>query len=316
MTEFLACAEKRYAQYLSLLDKVLLSKGVESFNETMPLPPWFINLVTTLMCRDVAICFHVHCLSPFRFMKDLTKDHSGLWTAGISFPLGRLHAMLSKGIWVDANSEATWTAEYPKSPYQLWITDPTMTDEPVTLQDISISKPQFSLDLVPASLRQREFTTRIIHECRGIDSAAELEKAISRYHKFLRLMRNKNKITGKSIPLVPTLDVDLAWHTHQLYPHSYREYCLRFVGRLVNHDDTFEKEVIGNGLRETSLAWLKAYNEPYTTKDLNKEYFTTRRKIVGIIFPPYGVVMLRVGKQLTKARMGTSLTFLAALLIS
>jgi hypothetical protein len=129
-------------------------------------------------------------------------------------------------------------------------------------------------------------------------------------------MRNENKIIRKSIPLVPTLDVDLAWHTHQPYPHSYREYCLRFVSRLVNHDDTFQKEVIGNGLRETSLAWLKAYIEPYTTKDLNKEYCTTRRKIVGIIFPPYGVVMLRVGKQLTKARMGnTSLTFLAALLI-
>ena len=235
-------------------------------------------------------------------MKDMNNDHPGLWTAALSFPLERLHDMLSKGVWTDTQSESVWTAEYPNSGYQLWTTDPTMTDEQVILQEISIPKPNFSLDLVPASLRQREFTTRIIHECCGIDSSAELQNAISRYHKFLRLMRKKKK----SIPLVPTLDVDLAWHTHQLYPHSYRAYCLEFVGRMVNHDDTFGKVVIGNGLRETSLAWLKAYNEPYTTKDLRKEFFTTKRKIVGVMFPPYGIVMLRVGKQLTKARIGIS----------
>src|SRR5205085_641234 len=38
-------------------------------------------------------------------------------------------------------------------------TDHTLTDEQVILQEISIPKPNFSLDLVPASLRQREYTT-------------------------------------------------------------------------------------------------------------------------------------------------------------
>lgn len=236
-------------------------------------------------------------------MKDIRKDHPSLWEAGLSFPLERLHQMLEKSIWTDPESKRTWNAEFPDTPYQLWKTDPTLTDEHVTLQEITIPK-SFSLDLVAASLRQREFTTRIIQECRGIDCSADLSKAISRYHKFLRLMRKKHKITGKHIPLVPTLDVDLAWHTHQLYPHNYRDYCITFVGRMINHDDTFEAKVIGDGLRDTSLAWLKEYDEPYTTKDLRKEYFTTKRKVVGVMFPPYGIVILRTGKKLTRARMG------------
>ena len=259
------------------------------------------------MCRDVAICFHVLCLSPFRFMNDLRKDHPGLWNSSLSFPLERLHRQIEQGLWSDRASEAAWTDQYPQSPYQLWKTDPTMTDEQLTLQDFTLHKPNFSLDLVAASLRQREFATRIIHECHRMDSSESLHKAISRYHKFLRLMRQKNKITGKHIPLVPTLDVDLAWHTHQLFPHEYRAYCLEHVGRPINHDDTFEKEVIRDGLRRTSLAWLKEYDEPYTTKDLRMEYFTMKRKVVGFVFPLYGLVMLRTGKKLMRARMGISL---------
>lgn len=264
-----------------------------------------------LIRRDVAICFHVHCLSPFRFMRDLRRDHPDLWDAGISFPVERLHHLLEKGIWTDAASETAWNSEYTESPYQLCKSDPTITAEQVTLQKVTISK-SFSLDLVAASIRQREFTNRIIHECHSIDSPAELQNAISRYHKFLRLMCKKSKIAGKHTPLVPTLDVDLAWHTHQLFPHSYRDYCLAFVGRPINHDDTVEKNVIEGGLRKTSLAWLKEYNEPYTTKDLRKTYFTAKRKVVGVIFPPYGIVMWRTGKKLMRARMGISLPLVTA----
>jgi hypothetical protein len=262
-----------------------------------------------LRCRDVAICFHVHCLSPFRFGNDVRINYKSMWEKGLSFPLERLHYLIEMGIWSDRTSGVAWNTEYPNSPYQVWTADPSMTGEQATLQEITLPK-SFSLDLVAASLRQREFTNRIIHECNGINSPQDLQKAISRYHKFLRLMGKKNKITGKHTPLVPTLDVDLAWHTHQLFPHSYSEYCLQYVGRAINHDDTFEENVIGHGLRETSLAWLKEYDEPYTTKDLRKGYFTTKRKVIGVMFPPYGILMLRTGKKLMRARMSISLTSL------
>jgi hypothetical protein len=34
--------------------------------------------------------------------------------------------------------------------------------------------------------------------------------------------------------LVPTLDIDLAWHTHQLMASRYQSECLALVGRYVD----------------------------------------------------------------------------------
>jgi len=160
-----------------------------------------------------------------------------------------------------------------------------------------------SIDLVAASLRQREFATKITSaECSGMDSPFALFKATTRYHKFMLLMNRGSK---KSF-LVPTLDIDLCWHTHQLFPCSYREWCLEHLHRAVNHDDTVGKGDLSQGMRATSLAWLEAYREPYTTDDLRKGYFSPGRKVAGIICPPYGLHMLNKGRKLDKARTGSA----------
>ena len=33
---------------------------------------------------------------------------------------------------------------------------------------------------------------------------------------------------------VPTLDIDLAWHTHQLMAKNYRTDCTTYVGRFID----------------------------------------------------------------------------------
>jgi hypothetical protein len=33
---------------------------------------------------------------------------------------------------------------------------------------------------------------------------------------------------------VPTLDIDLVWHTHQLMPEKYRANCSAYVGRFID----------------------------------------------------------------------------------
>src|SRR5437667_1315553 len=82
----------------------------------------------------------------------------------------------------------------------------------------------FSIDLIAASLRQRQFAKRITgNECSGIDTPFALFKATTRYHKFLLLMNRKGSTQRRrAINLVPTLDIDLCWHTHQLFPGPYR----------------------------------------------------------------------------------------------
>ena len=169
---------------------------------------------------------------------------------------------------------------------------------------MGIVHPFLSIDLVAASLRQREFATKITSpECSGMDSPFALYKATTRYHKFMLLMNRDGK---KARFLVPTMDIDLCWHTHQLFSRPYREWCLQHLHRAINHDDTIGSGDLGQGLRVTSLAWLEAYREPYTTDDLKKGYFTTERKVAGILFPPYGLHMWSKGKKLDKARTGNS----------
>ena len=34
--------------------------------------------------------------------------------------------------------------------------------------------------------------------------------------------------------LVPTLDIDLVWHTHQLVPSKYQQDCEHYVGRFID----------------------------------------------------------------------------------
>jgi hypothetical protein len=34
--------------------------------------------------------------------------------------------------------------------------------------------------------------------------------------------------------LVPTLDIDLAWHTHQLKANTYNTDCVQFLGRTID----------------------------------------------------------------------------------
>ena len=118
------------------------------------------------------------------------------------------------------------------------------------------------MDLVAASLRQREFARRIIGEDCCIDEPSTLLNAAKRYHKFLLLMKRKPKEMKNS--LVPTLDIDLCWHTHQLDAVLYRQWCIEHLGLAINHDDTVAKESLGAGFQDTSQLWLRVYREPYT----------------------------------------------------
>jgi hypothetical protein len=69
--------------------------------------------------------------------------------------------------------------------------------------------------------------------------------------------------------LVPTLDVDLFWHTYQFAPVAYHVWCERNIGRRINHDDTISKETLEGALITTKDAWAQRYYEDYmfTTRD-------------------------------------------------
>ncbi|KAJ9092122.1 hypothetical protein QFC20_007456 [Naganishia adeliensis] len=89
-----------------------------------------------------------------------------------------------------------------------------------------------------------------------------LQKSAARYHAFLDLMRSMQGF------LCPTLDIDLAWHTHQLQGEEYRVSTLQVTGpsfpRFVDHDDKVSEVRLGDAYDLTARAWMARYKVPYS----------------------------------------------------
>jgi hypothetical protein len=149
----------------------------------------------------------------------------------------------------------------------------------------------FSIDLISAVHRQREFTEKMVN-CGWINCIGVQTNATVRYHKFLLLMKEKSNTV-----LVPTLDIDLAWHTHQIHASLYRAFTQKHIGRIINHDDNLAKGKLSDGFATTARAWYKKYHEPYTNENPSKYWLTTKRKVMSVIVPPYGLsVLYRLNK--------------------
>lgn len=85
-----------------------------------------------------------------------------------------------------------------------------------------------------------------------------LARAITRYERFFALFRAHPGHT-----LVPTLDVDLVWHSAMLTPELYRAWCRTTAGRFVGHDDSLGEGVLGDAFVFTEEAYKSAYGRAY-----------------------------------------------------
>ncbi|KZV60866.1 hypothetical protein PENSPDRAFT_564730, partial [Peniophora sp. CONT] len=127
----------------------------------------------------------------------------------------------------------------------------------------------FSVELVGAVLRQGSFVTKMSDlgwtapGCfdAPVDQRA-LHHASARYHAFLDLMT-----TSPDAFFVPTLDIDLAWHTHQLSASTYNSNCLHLIGRFIDHDDKVEGGHLADGYDATCRAWNARFGVQYMQCD-------------------------------------------------
>lgn len=85
-----------------------------------------------------------------------------------------------------------------------------------------------------------------------------LARAVERYTRFFALFRAHPGCT-----LVPTLDVDLVWHSAMLTPERYRAWSRDAAGRFVDHDDSLGEGVLGDGFAFTEAAYQRAFQRPY-----------------------------------------------------
>jgi len=85
-----------------------------------------------------------------------------------------------------------------------------------------------------------------------------LSRAISRYEKFLSLFQ-----LYPTTMFVPTLDIDLVWHTHQLSAEVYEKGAREVTGKFINHDDTITKTTLSDGMERTAGMWRVRFGEDY-----------------------------------------------------
>ncbi|KAJ6589688.1 hypothetical protein B0H19DRAFT_1058674 [Mycena capillaripes] len=124
----------------------------------------------------------------------------------------------------------------------------------------------FSVELSGAVLRQESFVAKM-HALgwtkpgnfHGTDNEIVLQYAIARYHAFLDLMCDFPKEF-----FVPTLDIDLVWHTHQLMTTKYASDTMTYMNRYIDHNDKIEEPVLADGFEETCRKWKNKYGINYT----------------------------------------------------
>jgi len=113
----------------------------------------------------------------------------------------------------------------------------------------------FALDLVGAVLRQGVF----IDKMKSIDwihspaLESTITRLLSKYTIFFRIIAQYPGHVA-----VPTLDVDLAWHTHQLNPPAYYAYSVKQTGdNFVDHDDKIDEYQLSDAFEWTSKRYQK-----------------------------------------------------------
>lgn len=123
---------------------------------------------------------------------------------------------------------------------------------------------EISEDLVSMTVRQERFIMKM-NSFDLLNSKVYLNQSvnesINRYLKFFMLMTENYMVSM----LVPTLDIDLIWHTHQLSPIYYIQYSRsvtpeRFV---VGHDDKVDEETLSSSFQQTGNMFYQKYGEHY-----------------------------------------------------
>ncbi|EHK44500.1 hypothetical protein TRIATDRAFT_162830, partial [Trichoderma atroviride IMI 206040] len=119
----------------------------------------------------------------------------------------------------------------------------------------------FALDLCAAVMRQGVFIEKMVkidwlHSPNARDTMSRL---ITKYDRFIQIMwKHPTKM------VVPTLDVDLAWHTHQLRPSHYYYYTVSKTAKFVDHDDKIDEDKLSRCFEWTTKTYQSMFGEVYS----------------------------------------------------
>lgn len=121
----------------------------------------------------------------------------------------------------------------------------------------------FAIDLVGAVIRQGSFVQKMhklnwLHSRSRSDLPQLMDKFIAKYNVFWKII-----VDNPSQMVVPTLDVDLVWHTHQLAPRKYYSYSIKTTEqrkpvRFIDHNDRVDEGRLSDSFEWTVKQYRKA----------------------------------------------------------
>lgn len=119
----------------------------------------------------------------------------------------------------------------------------------------------FALDLCGAVMRQGIFTEKMykidwLHSPAAPETMARL---VNKYKRFVAIMAAHPKNVA-----VPTLDIDLAWHTHQLSPYAYYRFTTKETEKFIDHNDKIDEGRLSEAFEWTSKTYQEKYGEVYS----------------------------------------------------
>ncbi|MCO5602562.1 hypothetical protein L7F22_056696 [Adiantum nelumboides] len=199
---------------------------------------------------DCAWIWHCHRLNPIAYARDCELLYGRLVGAPPTMDTAE----------VIESSRRLWEVQFPQEKYHLDLTQFQRVNQ---RQPSAIAKQmtRIQYNLEEAALRQSSFYYQVSQPHMREESF--LGAAAQRYKGFLHLF----KMTGCKCFLVPTYDIDLMWHAHQLNPEAYAEDLTRILGKVLEHDDTESDRSPGQkldeGFEQTCQQWQKCYGVTY-----------------------------------------------------
>ncbi|KAF4574354.1 hypothetical protein EYR40_005929 [Pleurotus pulmonarius] len=179
---------------------------------------------------DVLMVWHAYMLSPVTYEKDSSAS-TGL-QALTHMPLEKIAALVDK-------TSYDFVPTMAQSEAWVGLTDMPFDYTALQHYDFDAMEQIESIDLVQAVMRQSSSIGPMINEASVYEeNGLSWSQTINRYVRFMCL------------PLeapVPPVDVDIIWHTHQLKGTQYREDCIKYFGRVINHDDSKPADVVRKG---------------------------------------------------------------------
>ncbi|CAO3633431.1 unnamed protein product [Cunninghamella blakesleeana] len=130
----------------------------------------------------------------------------------------------------------------------------------------------FSIDLIHGVARHRKFYKDMMQV--NWENSKGFVNGIRYYHGFLVLMH-----THPHLKAVPTLEIDVAFHTHMLHSNDYRSCMLTYMNRVINHDDNIPESLVKSCILEWRDAWAKIPLLYYMILD-GRQSNTTERKLI------------------------------------